>query len=164
LEEREEVMDIEQVVGKYEAEVADIDAKVAALNERKDFVNTVLKEIRSVAGAAAPKATKAKRTRKKAKAATPARATPAPASAPAPAKPARKCRKGSGKPSAREAILQVVGEASEPIAAGEIVEKAAQLSGGKTTSIRTQLNALNKEGKVQPVPFSGRGFKYRLPK
>jgi hypothetical protein len=150
-------MTITQIVEKYESEIADIDAKIGSLNERKAFVKSLLKEIRHAAGSAMPKATRA---------AAP-KASAAPASSPAPAgkkKPRKARKKRRGSPSARTAILQVVGDAPEPVTAAAIIDGAAALSGGKASSIRTQLNALTKAGSLKQVPFSGRGFKYTLPK
>ena len=76
------------------------------------------------------------------------------------AKGAKKPRKKRGGLSARDAILKVVGDAGEPVTAGDIIKGAAKLSGGKASSIRTQLGALAKAGRLKPVPYSGRGFKY----
>ncbi len=89
-------MTVMQIVEKYQAEIAAIDAKIDALNERKAFVNLLLKEIRQAAGSVKPKAKRTRRTKAAPKAAKSA-AAPAPSSEttqkrPAPAKAAKKPR------------------------------------------------------------------------
>ena len=161
-------MTIAQIVKKYQAEIAGIDAKIVELNERKAFVNLLLREIRQAEGSAKPKATRTRRKKAAPKAAkSTAARVPSSETAqkkPAPAKAAKKPRTKRSGISAKDAILKVVGDAAEAITVGEIIAGASALSGGKASSIRTQLGALTKAGALKQVPFSGLGFKYAVAK
>ena len=54
-------MTITQIVEKYQAEIARIDAKIVGLNERKAFVNLLLREIRQATDSVKPTATRTRR-------------------------------------------------------------------------------------------------------
>lgn len=137
-------MSVGDLIKKFEAEKDGINAKIAALKERDEFLGNLLEELRSVDGARAK--------------------APAPASSASPkaAGKEKRGRKRKGGMTVRDAIMKTVAGASAPLRAGEIIEKAVALSGGAETSVRTQINGLTKSGDLKQVAFAGRGFKYEL--
>jgi hypothetical protein len=138
-------MSVKNIIAKFEQEQAEIQQKIAALNERHGVLDLMLKEVRAAASklglkpeaekAAAPKAPKA-------------------------AKPAKGPGRRKGALTVRDAILKSVSEVKEAIPAKQIIADAVRLSGGAVASIRTQINSLTKSGHLAQVPYEGRGFKY----
>jgi hypothetical protein len=138
-------LSIKQVISRFEEEAEQIKEKMAALSRRSETVQLMLKELRSVAKVKPGRGRKAaggaakKKTRK------------------------GRGRKKKGGVTVRDAILQTVAGASEPLPAKAIIDGAAKLSGGAVASIRTQINTLSREGLIQQVPYEGRGYRYGMP-
>lgn len=129
-------MSVKSLIARFEAEREEIAGKKAALEERAGFLDSMLAELRRES----PKPKGKRGTSKK--------------------KATRKSRQKKGGMTSKDAILKVVGDAKEPLTAGEIISAAGKLSGGAANSLRTQINALKNTGALKQVPYEGRGFKY----
>jgi hypothetical protein len=70
--------------------------------------------------------------------------------------------RSSGGMTVKDAILKVVGEATEPLTPAQIIPAVVQLSKGAEGSIRSQLSPMAKQGFLKQIEHEGRGFKYAL--
>jgi len=129
-------LSVKDLIARFEKEAQDIESRMDDLKQRHDVISLVLKELKGASG---------KRRGRK----------------PATAKKARKTRgRKRGGMTVRDAILKTVFDAKDPLPAKEIIAGAEKLSGGAEASIRTQINALSRQGLLKQIPYEGRGFRY----
>jgi len=130
-------MSIKAVIKRYEDEEKAIKEKMAALMQRADVVELMLKELRSASGAGGGRKKPAKKGGRK-----------------------KSTSRKKGGLTVRDAILKTVANARSALPAKDIIDGAVKLSNGAVASIRTQINSLAKGGWIKQVPYEGRGFRY----
>ncbi|MHC4470503.1 MAG: hypothetical protein ACYS99_06010 [Planctomycetota bacterium] len=77
-----------------------------------------------------------------------------------PRKKAKRRSRAERGMTAKDAVLKVLSDAVEPLAAGQLVKAAAKLSGRAESTIRKQISTLAKGRQIRKFPHKGRGFKY----